>query len=96
MGEWVSHPITHLMMWDPEFVDVVGDGFLLRGHIVEVHDCRAYEHEQLWLVRPCGAKDSPPLPPFDTRKWMKSLPVEHRTGSEPSVSEQWHNTHAAD
>lgn len=30
------------------------------------------------------------LPPFDARRWMnaKKLPVEERTGNEPSVSEQ--------
>lgn len=89
MGEWVSHPTSILLMFDPEFVDVVGDGFLLRGHVIEAMDGRQHEHLQLWLVRPCGKADDPPLARFDARKWIKNLPVEERTGKEKSVSEQW-------
>lgn len=94
MGSWVSAPMCMLMMFDPEFVDVVGDGFLLRGHQLCAAEGRAYDHEQLWLVRPCHSIEGPMLPPFDARRWMKKLPVEERTGNEPSVSEQWHKTHA--
>lgn len=93
LGEWVTHPISLMFMFDPEFVDVVGDGFLLRGHVIASDQGRTYEHEQLWLVRPCGAADGPPLARFDARRWMKQLPVEERTSNEPSVSEQWHKTH---
>ncbi|WP_431152552.1 hypothetical protein [Acidovorax facilis] len=93
MGEWVSHPITSMLLFDPEFVDVVGDGFLLRGYVISTQEGRQYEHLQLWLVRPLSGPEAPALPRFDARKWMKKLPVEERTGNEPSVSEQWHKTH---
>lgn len=93
MGEWVSHPITSMLLFDPEFVDVVGDGFLLRGYVISNQEGRQYEHLQLWLVRPLSGPEAPALPRFDARKWMKKLPVEERTGNEPSVSEQWHKTH---
>ena len=92
LGEWVSHPITLLILFEPDFVDVVGDGFLLRGHVVNSTQDRTYEHEQMWLVRPCSGPTAPPLPRFDPSKWVKKLPVEDRTGNEPSVSEQWHKT----
>ena len=88
MGEWVSAPLTLAFMFDPEFVDVVGDGFLLRGYVITTTAGRCYEHQQLWLVRPCPA-DGPPPPPFDARPWSKRLPVEERTGQEPTGSEQW-------
>lgn len=88
MGEWVSAPKPLAFMFDPEFVDVVGDGFLLRGYVITPADGRCYEHQQLWLVRPCPA-GGPPLPPFDTQPWSKRLPVEERTGREPTGSEQW-------
>lgn len=94
MGEWVTHPIALLLLFDPEFVDVVSDGFLLRGYVISSHEGRQYEHLQLWLVRPCIDPNGPALPRFDARKWTKKLPVEERTGNEPSVSEQWHRTHA--
>ncbi|MBV7541019.1 hypothetical protein [Acidovorax sp. sic0104] len=94
LGEWVSHPITLLILFEPDFVDVVGDGFLLRGHVIDSASGRSYEHEQLWLVRPCPDPKAPPLAKFDARKWMKRLPVEERNGNETSVSEQWHKTHA--
>lgn len=93
LGEWVSHPLTLMNLFEPEFVDVVGDGFLLRGHVIDASSGRSYEYEQLWLVRPCSDPNAQPLPRFDARKWMKKLPVEERTGNEPSVSEQWHKTH---
>lgn len=93
MGEWVSHPLTLMLLFDPEFVDVVGDGFLLRGYVISNQEGRQYEHLQLWLVRPLSGPEAPALHPFDAGKWMKKLPVEERTGKEPSVSEQWHKTH---
>jgi hypothetical protein len=93
LGEWVSHPICLLHLFEPEFVDVVGDGMLLRGHVIESRDSRTYEHEQLWLVRPRSSAEEPPLPRFDPSKWMKKLPVEERTGKEPSISEEWHKRH---
>lgn len=93
LGEWVSHPLTLMLLFEPEFVDVVGDGFLLRGHVIDASSGRSYEYEQLWLVRPCSSPKAPPLPRFDVGKWMKKLPVEERTGKEPSVSDQWHKTH---
>jgi len=83
-------------MSDPDFVDVVGDGFLLRGlQTCCADDGRAYDHEQLWLVRPCASDEGPMLPRFDATRWLKAkrLPVEERTGKELSVSEQWHKTH---
>lgn len=52
MGEWVTAPMTLIFMFDPEFVEVVGDGFLLRGNVISGKDGRGYEHQQLWLVRP--------------------------------------------
>lgn len=93
LGEWVSHPLTLLLLFEPEFVDVVGDGFLLRGYVIEVHEDRQREHLQLWLVRPSSGPEAPALPRFDARRWMKKLPVEERTGNEPSMSEQWHKAH---
>lgn len=94
LGEWVSHPVSILLMFDPEFVDVVGDGFLLRGHVIESHGGRQYEHEQLWLVRPSGEPNGPALARFDARKWMKKLPTEESSGRETSVSEQRLKNHA--
>lgn len=93
LGEWVSHPICLLLLFDPEFVDVVGDGFLLRGYVIDSHEGRAHEYLQLWLVRPRVTFEGPPLALFDAREWIKKLPVEERTGNEPSASEQWHKTH---
>lgn len=93
LGEWVSHPICLLHLFEPELVDLVGDGMLLRGHVIETRNGRTCEHEQLWLVRPRSSAEGPPLPRFDPSKWMRKLPVEDRTGNEPSVSEQWHKTH---
>ncbi|HTH08084.1 MAG TPA: hypothetical protein VMA55_00820 [Acidovorax sp.] len=94
VGRWVSTPRVILMMFDPEFVDVVGDGFLLRGRQTRSEaDGRAYDHEQLWLVRPCQSDQGPWLLPFDARRWLKKMPVEESTGNEPSVSELWHKTH---
>lgn len=95
LGEWVSHPIMLLHLFEPDFVDVVGDGFLLRGHVIESRDGRSFEHEQLWLVRAREHIEGPPLPKFDARRWLKKIPVETSTGNELSVSEQWHKTHAA-
>lgn len=93
MGTWVSPPMCLLIMFDPEFVDVVGDGFLLRGHEVCSTDGRAYDHEQIWLVRPCLGEEGPMLPPFDASRWMKKMPMEEATGNASSVSQRWHETH---
>ncbi|MFN7155098.1 MAG: hypothetical protein ACK4OE_15545 [Acidovorax sp.] len=82
-----------MLLFDPEFVDVIADGFLLRGFVIDAKEGRQHEYLQLWLVRPRSTNDGPPLAPFDARKWMKRLPVEERSGNEPSVSEQWLKTH---
>jgi hypothetical protein len=94
LGEWVSHPMVTLLMFDPEFVDVVGDGFLLRGHVIEVQDGRQYEHEQLWLVRPSAGPDVA-LPAFDAARWARSMPIGGAGGNGPSVSERWHEANTA-
>ncbi|CAN7347579.1 hypothetical protein LJR074_001991 [Acidovorax sp. LjRoot74] len=93
LGEWVSHPMVTLLMFDPEFVDVVGDGFLLRGHVIEVEDGRQYEHEQLWLVRP-SVEPNVALPGFDLSRWASSLPTGGVAKAGPTVSERWHEQHA--
>lgn len=92
-GEWVTLPIPLCHLFDPEFVDVVGDGFLLRGHVVNSREGRQYEHDQIWLVRPWPDPKGPPLPRFDPSKWMRKMPVDETTGNEKSVSEQWHKKH---
>lgn len=93
MGEWVTTPMTLIFMFDPELIDTVGDGFLLRGHVVNSSSGRCHEHQQLWLVRPRTSGDGPPLPPFDARPWLKRLPVDESTGKERSASEQWLDAH---
>lgn len=93
LGEWVSHPICLMHLFEPEFVDVVGDGMLMRGHVIQSRDGRTHEHEQLWLVRPRSSAKGPPLPRFDPSKWVRRLPVEESTGQERSISEQWHERH---
>lgn len=93
MGEWVTTPMTLIFMFDPELIDIVGDGFLLRGHVINSLSGRCYEHEQLWLVRPCVSGDGPPLPPFDARPWLKRLPVDETTVRERGASEQWLGAH---
>jgi hypothetical protein len=93
LDEWVSHPICLMHLFEPEFVDVVGDGMLMRGHVIQSRDGRTHEHEQLWLVRPRSSAKGPPLPRFDPGKWVRRLPVEESTGRERSISEQWHERH---
>lgn len=87
LGSWVTHPVTLLQIFDPELIDIVGDGFLWRGWVIRTIDGRAHENMQLWLVRPCADIDGPPLPPFklDTLK----VPVDTTTGAEQSTSERW-------
>lgn len=92
VGEWVIAPMVLAFMFEPEFIDVVGDGFLLRGNVIQSVEGRCYEHQQLWLVRPTSESD-PPLPPFDARPFRKNLPIEERSGNEPSTSEQWLAAH---
>lgn len=89
MGEWVTAPITLLFMFDPEFVEVAGDGFLLRGYVISGAAGRSYEHQQLWLVRPRPSGDGAPLPRFDPAPWIKQLPVDEQTGTESTSSERW-------
>lgn len=93
MGRWVSTARCILRLFDADFVDVVGDGFLLRGHILNVVEKRVFVHEQIWLVRPCQTEDGPPLPRFDVRPFLKKLPIEDRADNEPSVSERWREAH---
>lgn len=92
LGRWVSERFTQLLMFDPEFVDVVGDGFLLRGYEIHTQQERQFEHQQLWLVRPCQGEDAPPLPPFDAQRWANQLPPAE-TRRPLSISEQWHMEH---
>lgn len=93
MTHWVTTPLCRLKLFEPEFIDVVGDGFLLRGHTIRTLDQRVHEHEQIWLVRPRTAEEGPPLPRFDPRPWLKKLPIEERSGREKSTSEQWLDQH---
>lgn len=61
-----------LCLFDPVFLDVLGDGFAVRGVELAPGGGRVYEHSQTWLIRP-----NPwgrPLARPDVSAWRERLP----------------------
>ncbi|CAN7171933.1 hypothetical protein LJR118_000309 [Acidovorax sp. LjRoot118] len=83
MVRWGTSTVPNIRMADPEWIDVVGGALLMRGMGLHMVDGRVYEHEEVWLIRALESLQSPPLPPFDARPWLKAnrLPV----GDPPAV-----------
>jgi hypothetical protein len=76
-----------LVLIEPRVTYLPMDGQVWEGTQLATTDEGMKEIPQAWLVRPT-TKDSPPLPPFDVERWMKTRRAA-RDMPQPPVGKGW-------
>ncbi len=71
---WGTTPTPTIRLSDPDWLDVLGDAWLVCGAAIHSHERRIHDVQQYWILRPRQSVDGPLLPPFNFRPWLRKLP----------------------